>query len=378
MIYLDNSATTPVLPEVREYLARALESFGNPSSLYDLGIASEKVLKQSRETVAKTLHAKAAEIVFTSCGSESNNLALRGAAMTYQKRGRHLITSAVEHPSVRLTLEQLAREGFELTVLPVGRRGHIDLDELAAALRPDTILVSLMMVNNELGSVNPIAEAARLIHAKSPDALFHVDGVQAYGRLPLDVHKAGVDLYSLSGHKIGAPKGVGALYRREGVRLQPLIFGGGQESGLRGGTENFYYIGALALAAKLVHADRHSKDAQVANCKQTLLRELAAHGVAFVENGADTVPYIANLTFPGVKGEVLLHYLEGQGIYVSQGSACHAKSDHPSETLTALGLDREAQLATIRFSFRDGNEEGEMVTAAAAVKAGIDFIRGKR
>lgn len=375
MIYLDNSATTPVRPEVVAYLSdNLMTNFGNASALYDLGIRAEKTLAESRHSIARSLGAQKGEILFTSGGSESNNLALRGVAETYARRGKHIVISAVEHPSVRLAAEDLASRGFELTALPVDGAGRIALATLEHALRSDTILVSVMMVNNEVGTVMPIAEIAAAVRRKSPDAFFHVDGVQAYGRLAVDVKKLDIDLFSLSGHKIGGPKGIGALYVRDGIRLHPLIFGGGQEKGIRGGTENICSIGALALAAKLSLADRPKKDEQLINLKQTLLYAMEAEQIDLAVNGGEAVPYILNLTFPNVTGEVLLHFLEGEGIYVSQGSACHAKSKKPSETLAALGLDKEAQLSSIRFSFGEELTKEDMYTVAAAVKRGVEMI----
>lgn len=376
MIYLDYSATTPVYPAVVDYVTKTLkEQFGNASALYDLGLAAEKIMTESRRLIAQSLGAQTEEIVFTSGGSESNNLALRGVAETYVKRGKHVVISAVEHPSVRLAAEDLAARGYELTVVPVDRAGNLSLTELTKVLRRDTILVSVMLVNNEIGTVMPMAQIAQAIRRQAPDALLHVDGVQAYGRLPIPVKSWGVDLLSLSGHKIGAPKGIGALYVREGVRLRPLIFGGGQERQLRGGTENYCYMGALALAARLSLAGRTEKDAHLRNLKQRLLQGMTTAGIDYVVNGDQrTVPYILSVIFPGVTGEVLLHYLEGRAIYVSQGSACHGKSKRPSETLTALGLSKEEQRSTIRFSFGDELTVADIDEVVEALKTGIAMI----
>ncbi len=378
MVYLDNSATTPVHPQVRQYISDLMaQGFGNPSSLYDLGIASEKVIKESRRAIAKTLKVREDEIVFTSCGSESNNMALRGIAETYHKRGKHIITTAVEHPSVLRTVEDLAAHGYEVTYLPVDRDGNPDMKFLKRSLRKDTILVAMMMVNNEVGTIFPIEETAKLIRSQSPDCHLHVDGVQAYGRLPIDLKKLDVDTFALSGHKIGAPKGIAALYIREGLRLHPLISGGGQERGLRAGTENFYYIGGLALAAKLILQNRDAKNRTMAEMKAALLSALTEEGVDFHINGNNdekAVPYIVNLSFPGVKSEVLLHYLEGEKIYVSQGSACHSRTKGSSETLMAMGRDDEERDTALRFSFADDTPKEEMGRVAQAIKAGAEMI----
>lgn len=381
MIYLDYSATTPLKPEVLTYIEKTLqEGFGNPSALYDLGIASEKIIKKSRNIIAKSLHAKEDEIVFTSCGSESNNFALRGVAEAYQKRGKHLICTAVEHPSVMKTMEYLAGCGFELTKIGVDEKGDLDLAGLKKALRKDTILCAVMMVNNETGTVFPLKAIAQAIREKSPDCIFHVDGVQGYGRIPVDVKQMDIDTFSLSGHKLGAPKGVGALYIRTGLRVLPLIYGGGQERGLRAGTENFAYIGALGLAAKLSLVDRDAKNRHLQEVKQALLDALTQQGVDFVINGdlTKSVPHILNLRFSGIKSEVLLHYLEGRKIYVSQGSACHNNTKSGSETLTAMGLGVDDRDASLRFSFGDDSKAEEMTAVAAAVKSGVSMIRTMR
>ncbi len=378
MIYLDYSATSPVREEVREYIYHLMGSqFGNPSSFYDLGVASERIIKESRRGIAKALHGKEKEIIFTSCGSESNNTAICGVCRAYQKRGKHLITSAVEHPSVMKVMEDMVELGFELTVLPVDREGKIRIQDLAAALRPDTILVSIMLVNNELGTIMPIAEAAEIIREKAPQALFHVDGVQAFGRIAIDVKKLGVDLFSISGHKFGAPKGVGALYVREGVRVHPLILGGGQEGSRRSGTENFYYIGAMAKAADLSLKDRDSKNAHLGRVRQALPAALEAEGVEFIINSPlDGAANIISMSFPALRGrsEVLLHGLEQEGIYCSAGSACHAKGNKASETLAALGMDPVLQNSTLRFSFGDEQKVSDMMRVAAVIKKKIDEI----
>ncbi|MEG0997478.1 MAG: cysteine desulfurase family protein [Clostridiales bacterium] len=385
MIYLDNSATTPIRPEVREYIYQLMgNQFGNPSSLYDLGIFSEKVMKESRKTIAQTLKVKDDEIYFTSCGSESNNLAIKGIAATYHKRGRHIITTAVEHPSVLRTVEYLGENGFEITVIPVDKKGNPHMEKLADALRKDTILVTMMMVNNEVGTVFPLTETAKLIREKSPDCHFHVDGVQGYGRLPIDLKKTDIDTFSLSGHKIGAPKGVGVLYVKSGLRLLPLIHGGGQEKAMRAGTENFYYIGALSLAAKLALKDREVKNKKLWEIKNYLIKCFRDEGIDFVINGSadeKSVPYILNVSFPHVKSEVLLHYLEGNKIYVSQGSACHSKTKGSSETLKAMGKNDEERDTALRFSFGDDTKFTDMPEVARIVKQGAQFIsemqRGK-
>lgn len=382
MIYLDHSATTPVKPEVLAFINDTLaQHFGNPSSLYDLGIASEKILKESRRIVAKSLKVQGKEIYFTSCGSESNNTVLRGVAEGYRKRGNHLICTAVEHPSILRTMEYLEKEqGYRLTKLRVDKNGNLDLEQLNKAVTKETVLCAVMMVNNEVGTVFPLKEIADIVHHANPDCVFHVDGVQGYGRIPIDLPKTGVDTFSLSGHKLGAPKGIGALYIREGLRVLPLIYGGGQERGLRAGTENTAYIGGLGLAAKLCLKDRSVKNQHMAEVKQALLTALDAENVAYVRNGdpEHTAAHILNLQFPGIKSEVLLHFLEGQQIYVSQGSACHNNTKSGSETLMAMGLGPEERDGSLRFSFGDDTAADDMKIVAAAVKQGVDMIKTMR
>lgn len=382
MIYLDNSATTPVREEVREYIYQLMQNeFGNASALYDLGINSEKILKAARNTLAKALNVKGEEIYFTASGSEANNMAIKGIAETYIKRGRHIITTAVEHPSVLRAVEYLAERGWNVTYLAVDSQGNIALEDLEKSLGRDTVLVTMMMVNNEVGTTFPIGSAAKMIRRLAPDCHFHVDGVQAFGRLPIDLQKLDVDTFALSGHKIGAPKGVGALYVRKGLRLQPLIHGGGQEMGLRGGTENIYYIAGLGLAAKLSLEDRERKNQHLAEVRTGFFNALNTAGVEYKINGGNdekAVPYIVNLEFPGVTAEVLLHFLEGQKIYVSQGSACHSRTKGSSETLTAMGRTDEERNSALRFSFSDDTRCEDMPAVAKAIKEGAEMIKDMR
>lgn len=382
MIYLDHSATTPVKAEVQAFIAETMSRhFGNPSSLYDLGIDSEKIITESRRILAKSLRVKEDTIYFTSCGSESNNTVLRGVAEAYRKRGNHLICTAVEHPSVLRTMEYLEKEqGFRLTKIGVDEKGRLDLEHLKRAVTKETLLCAVMMVNNEVGTVFPLKEIAEMVHRLNPDCVFHVDGVQGYGRIPIDLKKTGVDTFSLSGHKLGAPKGVGALYVREGLRVLPLIYGGGQERGLRAGTENFVYIGALGLAAKICLTNREVKNEGLRRVKRALIDAVSETGVAFEINGdaEEGAAHILNLRFAGIKSEVLLHYLEGQKIYVSQGSACHNNTKSGSETLTAMGLSAEERDGSLRFSFGDDTSEEDMRIVASAVKSGAEMIRAMR
>lgn len=373
VIYLDNSATTQVHPEVVAAMVEMMETdYGNPSSLHRMGMVVEKKMNKAREQVAKALNAKPKEIVFTSGGTEANNMAIRGAAYQYQNRGKHLITTVIEHPSVLHTFKRLEREGFRVTYLKVNPQGFVNLDELKAAITPETILVSIMHVNNELGSVQPIQEIGALIKGCDQRILLHVDAVQSFGKFAIQPAKMKIDLLSVSGHKIHGPKGIGALYINEKIQLQPLIEGGGQERDLRSGTENIPGIVGLGLAAELIEKERVQRMAQLCEWKAWFLEEVQNAIPDVKVNGPGSredleagrsAPYIINLSFPGLKGEVLLHALEDYQIYVSTGSACHSRQSGPSHVLQAIGLKPRELESALRFSlsYQTTREELEVV-----------------
>lgn len=373
VIYLDNSATTRVHPQVVAAMVEMMETdYGNPSSLHRMGLSVEKKMNKAREQVAKVLSAKPKEIFFTSGGTEANNLAIRGAAHQYQNRGKHLITTQIEHPSVLNPFKRLEREGFRVTYLKVSNEGFVNLDELKAAITPETILVSIMHVNNELGSVQPIQEVGALVKARDQRILLHVDAVQSFGKFPLHPQKMKIDLLTLSGHKIHGPKGVGAIYVNEKIRLQPLIEGGGQERDLRSGTENIPGIVGLGLAAELIEKERTHSMAHLRELKGWFLQEVHRVIPEVKINGPQSLndletgrsaPYIINLSFPGLKGEVLLHALEDEYIYVSTGSACHSRQSGPSHVLQAIGLKSRELESALRFSlsYQTTKEELEVV-----------------
>ncbi len=377
-IYLDNAATTRPHPQVVDAVSRALTvAYGNPSSLHGLGVAAERVVRAAREAVARSVGAAPEEIVFTSGGTEANVLALVGAARA--GRGRHLITTAVEHSSVLQTLQRLARQGWELEVLPVDRAGRVRPEQVERALRPDTALVSVMAVNNELGTVQPIPEIAAAVlrhRASGGQALLHVDAVQAWGTMPLRPAAWGVDLMTLSGHKVHGPKGVGALYVRRGVRLEPLLAGGDQEGGLRPGTENVPGIAGMGAAAALLTADREEAAARMRALASRLrahLRRIPDLRINTPEDGA--APHILSVTVAGVRGETLVHRLEQDGVYVSTGSACHSRDPRPSHVLLAIGLRPEEAQSTVRISLSRMTTADDVDAAAAALARAVEELR---
>lgn len=361
--YLDNSATTRCFDEVTDLMVRVMkEDFGNPSSLHTKGMEAERYLRAAKAYFAENLKVREKEIYFTSGGTESNNLAIIGAAMANQRAGKHLITSRIEHPSVENPMQYLEGQGYALTCLPVDEKGVVSLAALKEAVTEETILVSVMYVNNEIGSVQPIDEMARIIHEKNPRTLFHVDAVQAYGKYQIFPKKEGIDLMSISGHKIHGPKGSGVLYVSEKVKIRPILFGGEQQKGLRSGTENVPGIAGIAEAAKLCYQDLDKKVERL-----YVLKERFAEGIRKLPdvqiNGMpvrEGAPHIVSVSFAGVKSEVLLHALEEKGIYVSAGSACSSNKPSVSRTLQAIGMKKELLGSTLRFSFSFETREEEI------------------
>lgn len=355
-VYLDNSATTRAYDSVGDLVRKVMcEDYGNPSSMHAKGVTAEHYIKEAKETLAKLMKVQDKEIFFTSGGTEGDNLALMGAARANRRRGNHLITSAIEHPAVINTMRHLEEEGYRVTFLPVDRYGRIRLDALKEALCEDTILVSVMYVNNEVGSVQPIAEAASIVKAYNKDILFHVDAVQGFGKCRIYPRKLKVDLCTISGHKIHGPKGIGALYVGSHVKIQPIVFGGEQQKNVRSGTENVPGIAGLGLAAKLIYQDLDEKVAR--------MRELKAHFIEGVQKIEDitihglydetSAPHIISVGFAGIRSEVLLHALEEKGIYVSSGSACASNHPQISGVLKGIGAGQEYLDATLRFSMSE-------------------------
>ena len=377
-IYLDNSATTKVLDSVKEIVVKTMtEDYGNPSARHRKGKEAEDYVKEAADIIAKTLKVQPKEILFTSGGTESNNMALIGAAMANKRAGNHIVTTRIEHPSVYNPLIFLEELGFEVTYLSVDGDGHISLEELRESLCPDTILVSIMYVNNEIGAVEPIEEISSVIREKSPKALFHVDAIQAYGKYQIRPKKQGIDLLSVSAHKIHGPKGVGFLYMNERAKVKPLILGGGQQRNMRSGTENVPGIAGLGQAAKEAYTDFEEKISYLCSLKDYFTDRVSELDGVVVNSkkGLDSAPQIASVSFRGIRSEVLLHALEEKGIYVSSGSAC--SSNHPaiSGTLKSIGVGREYLDATLRFSFSRFNTTEEIDRCIEALKELLPVLR---
>lgn len=362
-VYFDNSATTKVLDSVRDVVVKMMtEDYANPSAKHTKGMEAEQHIKEARAVIAKTLKVKEKEILFTSGGSESNNLALIGTAMANQRAGKHIISTNVEHPSVYNPLGFLEELGFEITYLPVDGHGHISLEELEASVRPDTILVSVMYVNNEVGSVEPLEEISRIVKKKNPSTLIHADAIQAYGKYVIRPKREGIDLLSVSGHKFHGPKGVGFLYMDEKVKIRPMIYGGGQQGGMRSGTENVPGVAGLGMAAKEAYTNHEEKMDYLYGLKDYMMNRLEEIPGTHInsQRGRESAPQIVSVSFDGIRSEVLLHALEDRGIYVSSGSAC--SSNHPgiSGTLKGIGVKKELLDATLRFSFSIFNTKEEI------------------
>lgn len=370
--YLDNSATTPVLREAAERAFRVMtEEFGNPSSLHKMGIGASHILKESREALADALHAAPGEIIFTSCGTESTNTALFGAAK--RRRRGHIVTTAIEHAATLQCCKRLEQEGFAVTYLQPDASGHIALSDFTAALREDTILATVMLVNNETGVLLPVAEMGRALKRRCPEALFHIDAVQGLFRVPLTPAKWSCDLMSVSGHKIGAPKGIGALYMRKGLRLAPFICGGGQEGGLRSGTEALPNIAAFGTACRVRERTFAEDVKHVAALKEQLVTGLRERLPWALLNGEGDVPHVVNLSLPGCKSEVMLRVLEGDEVYVSAGSACSKGKESP--VLRAMGLDKARIDSALRVSFAPFNTEEDVEALLAGLERAAAMLK---
>jgi len=370
MIYLDNSATTRPFDEVRDIMNKTMEvDFGNPSSMHNLGVASENYIKRAKEQIAKTLKCKESEILFTSGGTESDNMAIIGGCMANTRVGKHIITTGIEHPAILETCIFMESQGYDVTYLPVERNGRVSVEEVKKALRPDTVIVSVMHVNNEIGSVMPIEEIGKVVKENNPATLFHVDSVQGYGKFRINLRKSDIDLLSISGHKIHGPKGIGVLYIAEKTKISPIIFGGGQQKAMRSGTENVPGIAGIGLASELIYKDFDEKINRLYELKQFFVKELLkienvsvngligeGAGMPGSETGTGiddikmTAPHVVSASIKGVRAEVMLHSLEDKGIYVSSGSACATNKPALSGTLKAIKIPNELLDSTIRFS----------------------------
>ena len=376
--YLDNSATTRCSDRAFALMQKVLlEDYGNPSSLHMKGVEAERYVKAAREKIAKTLKVTEKEIIFTSGGTESNNLAILGTAFANCRAGNRIITTAVEHASVANPMKFLEEEGFEVIYLPVDENGVISLKDLEEALSDQTILVSLMHVNNEIGAVEPVEEAAALVHEKCPKALVHVDAIQSYGKFRIYPKKSGIDLLSVSGHKIHGPKGSGFLYVKEKTKIKPIIYGGGQQHGMRSGTENVPGIAGLGEAAAEIYEDFKEKQDRLYALKERFIREVTTiPGVSVNgKTGRDSAPHIVSVSVEGVRAEVLLHSLEDKQIYVSSGSACSSNKPAVSRTLKGIGLKQNLLDSTVRFSFSVHTTEEEIDYAADVLKTLVPALQ---
>ena len=377
-VYLDNSATTRCFDEVAQLMLRIMcEDYGNPSSMHHKGVEAEHYIRHARETLAKILKVNEKEILFTSGGTESDNIALIGTAMANHRTGRHLITTQIEHPAILQTMRYLEDQGFRVTYLPVDRHGKIRLEDLQDAICKETILVSIMHTNNEIGTLEPIAEAGELIKKINPHTVFHVDAVQGFGKFRIYPSRMNIDLLSVSAHKIHGPKGVGFLYVNDKIKISPIIYGGGQQKGMRSGTENVAGAAGLARAAELMY---ENLDADMERLYR--LREMFLQGISKIEHvkvngceGKEGASHIVSLSVRGVRSEVLLHALEDRGIYVSAGSACASNKPMPSATLKAIGIERDLLESTIRFSFSVFTTEEEIRYTLKALYEMIPMLR---
>lgn len=377
--YLDNSATTRAYDEVAQLVARIMtEEYGNASSVHHMGTISSNRLYSARETIADTLKVDPAEIVFTSGGTESDNTAIIGAARANAWRGKHIITTAIEHPAVLESCQELVKEGFEITYLPVDENGVVRLEDLKNAIREDTILVSMMFVNNEIGAVEPIADAGKLIKAVNDQIVFHVDAVQAYGKFRIRPRSMNIDLLAVSAHKIHGPKGVGFLYIKKGTKITPICYGGGQQKGMRSGTENVPGIAGMALAAQMCYDNFDEKMSALYELKKYLMDSLTERISDIRLNGPDCekgAPHIVSVSIKGLAAETILNMLSSKEIYVSAGSACTSNNPHVSDTLKAIGLDKSLLESTIRISMSTQTTKEEIDYLLDVLSSQVETMR---
>ncbi len=379
MIYFDNAATTRALDEVTDKVKyMLLENFGNPSSQNMAGVNAENEVIKARKIIAASINAEPDEIYFTSGGTESDNWAIFGTAKGYIRSGKHMITTAIEHPAVLQPMRELEKNGWDITILGVDEKGYINIDELKVAIREDTVLVSTILINNETGTIQNAEEISKAIKSVNPHTLYHVDAVQAYGKYPINVKKMGIDMLSVSGHKVHGPKGVGFFYMKKGLKVKPIIFGGGHERGQRSGTENTPSIVGLAEAVKIDMAEMDKAVEHVKLVKKTLAEGILNSIPMTYINGPsieEGSPYVLNIGFEGLRSEVLLHSLEEKEIYVSAGSACNSKKKGASTVLSALGIDEKRIEGAIRFSFCRYNTVEEAEQCIEILKEKAAFLR---
>ncbi len=379
MIYFDNAASTKPAEAVIEKITESLRNYyANPSAQSSAGFECEKLIRNAAKTMADLINAKPDEIYFTSGGTEGDNWAIFGTAEGYARSGKHIITTSFEHAGVTAPCERLEKMGYEITYLKVDEKGYIDLNELENAIREDTILVSIIFINNEVGTIQDMEKIGKIIKAKNPETLFHTDAVQAFGKVKIDVKKMNIDMLSMSGHKIHAPKGVGMFYMKNGLKVKPLIYGGGHQKGQRSGTENTAGCEALALAAKIMYDNLEANTKQVYEVKKRLWEGIKNSLPDVYINGDDldnASPFVIDVAFMGLRSEVLLHALEDKKIFVSAGSACNSKKKIQSTVLGAMGFDEKRIIGSVRFSFCEENTVEEADECVEALKQLVPMLR---
>ena len=369
-IYLDNAATTKTLEESAKLMLSIMtEEYGNPSSIHRKGFAAEKHIKKAREIVAGVLDCEPKEIIFTSGGTESDNLAIIGAARANKRKNKHIVTSSIEHSAVSGAMKYLEeKEGFEITCVPCNENGTVNPESIKEAIHEDTILVSVMYVNNETGSLQPIKEIEKIIRFAGDNIIFHVDATQAVGKYRINLKNSRIDLLTGSSHKFHGPKGAGFLYRRDGIKLEPVIIGGGQESGFRSGTENVAGIAGMANSLLYMSDNLDESYNRVSDLKKDFINKISDIEEVYINGGGNGSPYIVNVSFAGIKGEVLVHALEDRSIYASTSSACSSRSSKPSPVLSSMGLSPERMDSAVRFSFSIDTKKEEIESAAEALR----------
>lgn len=377
--YLDNSATTKCAKEVVEMVVKVMqEDYGNPSSKHMKGVEAERYVKEAASTIAKSLKCQEKEIIFTSGGTESNNMAIIGTAMANKRKGNHVIVSSVEHSSVKEPFNYLEEQGFRVTYLPVDKQGKVSIEALKEALCDETILVSVMYANNEIGTVEPIEEIGKIVKDYRADIVYHVDAIQAYGKFKIVPKKLNIDLLSVSGHKIHGPKGTGFLYVKEKTKIKPILFGGGQQKAMRSGTENVPGIAGLGVAAGLIYnSGFDAKIEKMYALREYFIEELEKLPEVTINGcrGKESAPHIVSVSFRGIRAEVLLHSLEDKGIYVSSGSACSSNKPGLSNTLVAIHLNEDLLDSTIRFSFCFETTKEELDYTLESLKQMLPMLR---
>lgn len=376
--YFDNSATTVVTESVKDIVVKAMtEDYGNPSSMHMIGVNAEKYVKTAKENIAKILKVDVGEIYFTSGGTEGNNMAIIGSANANKRAGNRVITTKIEHSSVANPMKYLEKQGFDVVYLPVDNNGIVDMEVLKKEMTKDTILVSIMNVNNEVGAIEPVSEIGKYIKSVNPSVVYHVDAIQAFGKMEIRPRKENIDILTVSGHKIYAPKGSGFMYIKKNTKVNPIILGGGQQEGMRSGTENVPGIAGIGQAAKDCYDNLEKNVAHMTELKDCLIDELSKFDGVTINSQKGNVgaPHIVSASFENVRSEVLLHALEDKGIYISAGSACSSNRPAVSETLKAMGIDSKLLGSTVRFSFCELNKKEEIDYCIEQLKVMLPVLK---